>query len=108
MQEDTIFVSGMNPELTEEDIGEHFGAIGVIKVNINALYCKKHFFCGMHSVLGFYTNTYSSSILNIRYSKRRFLFLVYSQLIVNWLIISATLQNSHRLCLEHFHNRFPF
>jgi RNA-binding protein FUS len=32
-QEDTIFVSGMNVETTEEEIATHFGAIGVIKVN---------------------------------------------------------------------------
>lgn len=32
VQEDTVFVSGMNPDLNEEDIAQHFGAIGVIKV----------------------------------------------------------------------------
>lgn len=37
-QEDTIFVSGMNTEITEEEICEHFGAIGIIKV------CKRSFF----------------------------------------------------------------
>lgn len=31
-QEDTIFVSGMNTETTEDDIANHFGAIGIIKV----------------------------------------------------------------------------
>lgn len=31
-QEDTIFVSGMNPSATEDDICTHFGAIGMIKV----------------------------------------------------------------------------
>ncbi|TMW53983.1 hypothetical protein DOY81_000915, partial [Sarcophaga bullata] len=30
-QEDTIFVSGMDPESTEMDIETHFGAIGIIK-----------------------------------------------------------------------------
>ncbi|XP_046801985.1 RNA-binding protein cabeza isoform X2 [Lucilia cuprina] len=30
-QEDTIFVSGMDPEATEMDIETHFGAIGIIK-----------------------------------------------------------------------------
>ncbi|PSN34442.1 hypothetical protein C0J52_21641 [Blattella germanica] len=30
-QEDTVFVSGMSPAMTEEDIQQHFGAIGVIK-----------------------------------------------------------------------------
>jgi len=33
IQEDTVFVSGMSPALTEEDIQQHFGAIGVIKVS---------------------------------------------------------------------------
>lgn len=32
VQEDTVFISGMDPNLTEEDIAQHFGAIGVIKV----------------------------------------------------------------------------
>lgn len=32
VQEDTIFVSGMSPETTEDDITNHFGAIGIIKV----------------------------------------------------------------------------
>lgn len=31
-QEDTIFVSGMNPQTTEDDIASHFGTIGIIKV----------------------------------------------------------------------------
>lgn len=31
-QEDTIFVSGMDPSISEEEICQHFGAIGVIKV----------------------------------------------------------------------------
>lgn len=31
-QEDTIFVSGMDPGATEMDIETHFGAIGIIKV----------------------------------------------------------------------------
>ncbi|XP_037028405.1 RNA-binding protein cabeza isoform X8 [Bradysia coprophila] len=30
-QEDTIFIAGMNPSATEEDIANHFGAIGIIK-----------------------------------------------------------------------------
>jgi len=33
-QEDTIFVSGMDPSISEEEICQHFGAIGVIKVCI--------------------------------------------------------------------------
>lgn len=33
-QEDTIFVSGMNPNTTEEEINEHFGMIGIIKVSL--------------------------------------------------------------------------
>nr|CAD7447586.1 unnamed protein product [Timema bartmani] len=32
VQEDTVFVSGMSPHMTEEDIAQHFGSIGVIKV----------------------------------------------------------------------------
>ena len=32
IQEDTIFVSGMSPDVTEYDIANHFGAIGIIKV----------------------------------------------------------------------------
>lgn len=32
MQEDTIFVSGMDPAVSEDEICQHFGAIGVIKV----------------------------------------------------------------------------
>lgn len=31
-QEDTIFIQGMTPETTEEEIAERFGSIGVIKV----------------------------------------------------------------------------
>lgn len=33
IQEDTIFVSGMSPQTSEDDISNHFGAIGLIKVN---------------------------------------------------------------------------
>lgn len=33
MQEDTIFVSGMPTNASEDDIKEHFGSIGVIKVS---------------------------------------------------------------------------
>ncbi|XP_045473618.1 RNA-binding protein cabeza isoform X4 [Harmonia axyridis] len=33
IQVDTVFVSGMNPECTEDDIAEHFGAIGIIKID---------------------------------------------------------------------------
>lgn len=32
VQEDTIFVSGMDCEITEDEICTHFGAIGLIKV----------------------------------------------------------------------------
>lgn len=32
-QEDTIFVSGMNAETNEDEIANHFGAIGIIKVS---------------------------------------------------------------------------
>lgn len=31
-QEDTVFVAGMDPSITEDDIAGHFGSIGVIKV----------------------------------------------------------------------------
>lgn len=31
-QEDTIFVQGMNPETSETEIADYFGAIGIIKV----------------------------------------------------------------------------
>ncbi|KAK9886051.1 hypothetical protein WA026_014834 [Henosepilachna vigintioctopunctata] len=33
IQVDTIFVSGMNPDCTEDDIANHFGSIGVIKLD---------------------------------------------------------------------------
>nr|CAD7605120.1 unnamed protein product [Timema genevievae] len=33
VQEDTVFVSGMSPHMTEEDIAQHFGSIGVIKTD---------------------------------------------------------------------------
>lgn len=33
-QEDTIFVSGMDPSISEEEICQHFGAIGIIKVSL--------------------------------------------------------------------------
>lgn len=32
MLEDTVFVTGMNKETTEEEIASYFGAIGVVKV----------------------------------------------------------------------------
>ncbi|CAB0031377.1 unnamed protein product [Trichogramma brassicae] len=35
-QEDTIFVSGMDSQITEEEICQHFGAIGLIKLSIKA------------------------------------------------------------------------
>lgn len=35
VQEDTIFVSGMSPETNEDEIANHFGAIGIIKVSAN-------------------------------------------------------------------------
>ena len=31
-QEDTIFVSGMPDSATEDDVKDHFGSIGIIKV----------------------------------------------------------------------------
>lgn len=33
-QEDTIFIQGMNPATSEDEICQHFGAIGIIKVRI--------------------------------------------------------------------------
>lgn len=30
-QDDTIFVCGMDPEVTEDEINNHFGSIGIIK-----------------------------------------------------------------------------
>lgn len=42
-QEDTIFVAGMDPSTTEQDIETHFGAIGIIKVNLGTL--KNDFEC---------------------------------------------------------------
>ena len=33
MQEDTIFVSGIPTHINEDEIKDHFGAIGLIKVN---------------------------------------------------------------------------
>lgn len=38
VQEDTVFVSGMDSAFTEEDIAQHFGAIGVIKVSCKQLF----------------------------------------------------------------------
>lgn len=37
VQEDTIFVSQMNPDVTETEISDHFGSIGIIKVSHNLL-----------------------------------------------------------------------
>ncbi len=33
IQHDTVFVTGLAPEVSEQDIGEHFGSIGIIKVS---------------------------------------------------------------------------
>lgn len=33
IQQDTVFVSGMNPDCNEDEIAQHFGSIGVIKVS---------------------------------------------------------------------------
>lgn len=32
-QEDTVFIQGMNPTTTEDELCQHFGAIGIIKVH---------------------------------------------------------------------------
>lgn len=34
-QEDTVFIQGMNPSTTEDELCRHFGAIGIIKVSEN-------------------------------------------------------------------------
>lgn len=44
-QEDTIFVAGMNADASEEDIANHFGAIGLIKVKFK-----------MHHLVNLYVN----------------------------------------------------
>lgn len=31
-QEDTVFIQGMNTSTTEDELCQHFGAIGIIKV----------------------------------------------------------------------------
>jgi len=33
VQHDTVFVSGIDPNFTEDDIADHFGSIGIIKVS---------------------------------------------------------------------------
>lgn len=38
VQEDTIFVSNMGTEVTEELLIQHFGSIGVIKVSVLFIY----------------------------------------------------------------------
>jgi len=44
-QEDTIFVSGMDPSISEEEICQHFGAIGIIKVCILSYIYRYMFAC---------------------------------------------------------------
>lgn len=61
VQVDTIFISGMSPDLSEDDIAGHFGAIGVIKVIPKFQMLET---CDMHSVLELINN--SSSILKYR------------------------------------------
>jgi len=39
IQQDTIFVSGMGEDCTEEAMVQHFGSIGVIKVGF---FCVRH------------------------------------------------------------------
>lgn len=38
IQQDTIFVSGMGDEVTEEGLVQHFGSIGVIKVTLQFVF----------------------------------------------------------------------
>lgn len=52
-QEDTIFVSGMDPSISEEEICQHFGAIGIIKV----------------SLIPYYVYTYHGSTRNTLYKQ---------------------------------------
>lgn len=43
-QEDTIFIQGMNPSTTEDELCQHFGAIGIIKVRICIVQiCTRYF-----------------------------------------------------------------
>jgi len=35
VQEDTIFISGMDTGINEQEIAQHFGSIGIIKVILN-------------------------------------------------------------------------
>lgn len=37
LESDTIFISGMAPETTEEQLATHFGSIGLIKVKTRLL-----------------------------------------------------------------------
>lgn len=41
VQDDTIFVSGMDPEANEADIAIHFGSIGIIKVKCKLLWRQR-------------------------------------------------------------------
>lgn len=64
VQEDTVFVSGMDQDLTEEDIAQHFGAIGVIKVgSFNIFIAKKANIVWIFNIilwnLGIYLTTFS-------------------------------------------------
>lgn len=51
IQQDTVFVSGMDPSFTEDDIADHFGSIGIVKVGAQPSHF--HAFCELHSVLGY-------------------------------------------------------
>lgn len=53
-QEDTIFVSGMDPSISEEEICQHFGAIGVIKVRILYVYTRIHIYSYIYIMLNTY------------------------------------------------------
>lgn len=41
-QEDTVFVQGMNPSTTEDELCKYFGAIGIIKVIKIKCYHSSH------------------------------------------------------------------
>lgn len=64
VQVDTIFVSGMNPDLNEEDIADHFGSIGIIKVILFIYLSHYLYYANCTLCLNF---IYSRTILKIRY-----------------------------------------
>jgi len=51
---DTIFVTGLNEEITEDALVNHFGSIGVIKVSI----VNKN---GTYNIVHFYVDLFTSA-----------------------------------------------